>query len=117
AELTLERALDAANKNNSSQSYDFGATASYSALNAFLRSETRDERASALAALGRALGLRQMWRETIATYRASVALIANPDVQKALDDAVAQHGFRITSNEVDAEAPSPRICVVFSETL
>src|SRR5262249_4016248 len=34
-----------------------------------------------------------------------------------LDADVAQHGFRITDNQVDAEAADPRICVTFSDPL
>ena len=40
-----------------------------------------------------------------------------PTLQARLDKVVAEHGFRITSNEVDAEAATPRICVVFSDPL
>ncbi|HQZ11380.1 MAG TPA: alpha-2-macroglobulin family protein [Devosia sp.] len=117
ADLTLTRAEEEAKNNNSSQAYDFGVTGTYAAMNAFLGSQSVDERATALAALARGLERREMWRESIATYRTSLALVDNAELAQRLDDVVAQHGFRITSNEVDSEAATPRICVVFSDPL
>ena len=35
-----------------------------------------------------------------------------PTCRRALDQTVAEHGFRVTSNQVDAEAATPRICAV-----
>ncbi|HWA18745.1 MAG TPA: alpha-2-macroglobulin family protein [Devosia sp.] len=103
--------------NSASAAYDQAYLATSAAINAFLRSESVPDRAEGLAALAHALELRQMYRESIVTYRASVALADNADVQKRLEDVVAQHGFRITSNDVDAEAVSPRICLQFSDPL
>ncbi len=40
-----------------------------------------------------------------------------PRLQARLDKVVAEHGFRVVSNEVDAEAATPRICAVFSDPL
>ncbi|HHY49003.1 MAG TPA: alpha-2-macroglobulin [Alphaproteobacteria bacterium] len=116
AEAALTRAEFEARQNGSS-SYDLGVTATYAALNAFLQSETVGERASAMAALARALEHRQMWRESIATYRASLALVDDAALQERLDKAVAEHGFRVVSHEVDSEAETPRICAVFSDPL
>lgn len=100
-----------------SSGYELGTTATYAALNAFLQSEAPAERAAALGALAHGLEFREMWREAIATYRASLALVDDAAVQGRLDRAVAQHGFRVVSNQVDAEAVTPRICVVFSDPL
>ena len=97
--------------------YDLAMTASYAALNGFLRSEAVPQRAEALGDLAHSLELREMWREAIATYRASVALVADASLEKRLDKVVAEHGFRMVSNQVDAEAASPRICAVFSDPL
>ena len=116
-DLALTKATEEAGKNNYSQAYDFGIAGTYAAMNAFLRSVSVDERATALAMLGRGLERREMWREAIATYRTSLALVDNRELAQRLDEVVAQRGFRITSNEVDSEAETPRICVVFSETL
>ncbi len=97
--------------------YDLAVNSSYAAMNAFMLSETVAERADALGALALALSRREMWRETIATYRASLGLVDNSTLEAALEKAVAEHGFRVTSNQVDAEAANPRICAVFSDQL
>jgi alpha-2-macroglobulin len=96
---------------------DLAGVAASAALEAFLQSEAPAERASALGALAHALELREMWRESIATYRSSVALVDDPATQQRLDKVVAQHGFRVASNSVDAEAATPRICIEFSDPL
>ncbi|HEY0920575.1 alpha-2-macroglobulin family protein, partial [Devosia sp.] len=115
AGATLARAdAERAAGNNA---YELGSVATYAALNAFLRAEATAERAAALAALAHGLEQREMWREAIATYRQSVALVDDAGVQGRLDRAVAEHGFRVTSHQVDAEAATPRICAVFSEPL
>lgn len=97
--------------------YELAVNGSYAAVNALLLSEMITERAAALAALAQALERREMWREAIATYRASIGLVDDTTLQARLDKAVAEHGFRVTSNQVDAEAANPRICAVFSDPL
>ncbi|MEO6396522.1 MAG: alpha-2-macroglobulin family protein [Devosia sp.] len=97
--------------------YDLSATASYAALLSFLQSETLADRANSLGWLAQALERRDMWREAVATYRASIALVDNAELQARLDKVVAQYGFRIVSNQVDAEGATPRICIVFSDPL
>lgn len=99
------------------RTYDLATVASYAALNAFLRLEETQLRATALKQLGEALSYRQMWRETIATYRVSLGLVDNAELQAQLDLIVAEHGFRIVSNDVESEGANPRICVNFSEAL
>jgi len=115
--VVLTQADDDFTKQNTIQMYDEGATASYAALNGFLRSTEVNQRAALLAVLAHALERREMWRESILTYRTSLALVDSADIQARLDDDVAQHGFRITDNQVDAEAADPRICVTFSDPL
>ncbi|MEQ1899286.1 MAG: alpha-2-macroglobulin family protein [Devosia sp.] len=97
--------------------YELSANATYAAVNGFLLSENLEDRAEGLAWLAQGLERREMWRESIATYRASIALVDAAELQARLDTVVAEHGFRITSNEVDAEAAAPRICIVFSDPL
>jgi uncharacterized protein YfaS (alpha-2-macroglobulin family) len=116
-DVQIERAdADLAN-NNSSSAYDFAQNATYSAVNAFLLSESVADRAKALARLAAGLERRQMWRESISTYRSSIALVDDAGLQGRLDQVVAEHGFRITDTQVDSEAADPRICVVFSDPL
>ena len=108
---------DAAFAANERSDYDLASDVTNAALNAFLRSEFTRERAAALAYLARGLEGRQMWREAIATYRDSLELVDNAGLQARLDKVVAEHGFRVVSHEVDAEAAAPRICAVFSDPL
>jgi uncharacterized protein YfaS (alpha-2-macroglobulin family) len=115
AAVVTERADAEAARNNSS--YELAVTASYAALNAFLLSEEVADRATALAALAQALERREMWRESIATYRTTVALVDDAALQERLDKVVAEHGFRVASHTVDSEAAEPRICAVFSDPL
>jgi uncharacterized protein YfaS (alpha-2-macroglobulin family) len=97
--------------------YDLAVNGSYAAIQAWMLAETRQEKAAALAELGKALERREMYRESIASFRASVALVDDTTLQARLDKVVAEHGFRIISHQVDAEAAEPRICAVFSEPL
>src|SRR5690606_1523563 len=87
--------------NNSSEAYDNGYTATSAALLGLLQSETLADRATSLGALAHALETRQMWRESIATYRASLAMIDDARLQARLDDVIERHGFRVVSNSVD----------------
>jgi alpha-2-macroglobulin len=116
-DVQIDRADADLVNNNSSSAYDFSQNATYSAVNAYVLSQSVAERAKALGRLAAGLERRQMWRESIASYRASIALVDDAGLQGRLDQVVAEHGFRITSNEVDSEAADPRICVVFSDPL
>jgi hypothetical protein len=78
-----------------------------------------DDRAAALCAmLARGLARREMWRESIATYRASSRWSTTRTGCRPARRGRGQHGFRITSNQVDSEVRrrrasawcSPRRC-------
>jgi uncharacterized protein YfaS (alpha-2-macroglobulin family) len=116
--LTSLAAADAAlANNNSSEAYDNGYTASSAAVMGLLQSESVKDRATGLGALAHSLETRQMWRESIASYRASLALLDDEQLQARLDKVVELHGFRVVSNNVDSESATPRICVVFAYPL
>jgi uncharacterized protein YfaS (alpha-2-macroglobulin family) len=87
------------------------------AINAYLRAVSPEDQASALSLLATSLALREEWKPAIRAYRASLARIENPEVRAAYDTAVAEHGFRIVDNTVDADAAAPRICLNFSDAL
>ncbi len=91
--------------------------ASAAAINAYLRSEAKAERAAALAALGQALTQREAWRPAIRATRAALALGEAPGLRAEYDTLVTQHGFRVSEHQVDSDAASPRICIRFSEPL
>lgn len=117
ADMVLLRTQTEDAAGNSSSAYDFAVNATYVAINALLLTEDVGQRAEALADLAMALQYRQMWREAIATWRVSLGLVDDASRQAFLDKAVAEHGFRVVSNSVDAEAETPRICAVFSDQL
>ncbi|MCB1518532.1 MAG: alpha-2-macroglobulin family protein [Hyphomicrobiaceae bacterium] len=109
--------FDLSLKSSRSGDYSLATEVTYEAINAYLRSEGTAERAATLAALARGLEDRQMWHEAIVTYRQSLSLVDDGPLQARLEKVIAEHGFRIVSHEVDAEAAQPRICAVFSESL
>ncbi len=115
--LKLAKAMLARIETSQLNEYRLAVNATSAALNAFLASETLAERAGALGVLADTLAGRQMWRRSIATYRASLALIDDVALQGRLDAVIAEHGFRVVSTEIDAEAASPRVCAVFSYPL
>ncbi|HVY20751.1 MAG TPA: MG2 domain-containing protein [Bauldia sp.] len=91
--------------------------ASGAAINAYLRAESKPDRAEALGLLGDALAKREIWLPSIRAYRASLALNKVQRVQDAYDKVVAEHGFRVVDNTVEADSPTPQICVKFSDSL
>ena len=90
---------------------------SAAAINAYLRSDGKAERADALASLGRALARREAWRPAIRATRAALALGEARDLRAEYDALVAEHGFRVSGHQVDSDAASPRICIQFSDPL
>ncbi len=105
------------NPNDGSLRQQAANGASAAAINAYLRSDGASDQALALGLLGKALERREMWREAIKTYRLALTLREDKAVRAAYDTALRDHGFRIVSNSVDADAASPRLCVVFSDPL
>ncbi|MEJ0012039.1 MAG: alpha-2-macroglobulin family protein [Bauldia sp.] len=91
--------------------------ASAAATNAYLRAETKSDRAEALGLLGDALAKREIWLPSIRAYRASLAINKVQRVQDSYDKVVAEHGFRVVDNTVEADSASPQICVKFSDSL
>ena len=74
-------------------------------------------KASALWVLHEALKRRSYWRPAIDALQASLTLVDTAEGRKALEDLVAEHGFRILEYKVDADSPMPRLCIQFSERL
>ncbi|MEP5515893.1 MAG: alpha-2-macroglobulin family protein, partial [Bauldia litoralis] len=86
-------------------------------INAFIRSDEATNEAKALQTIGDGFRLREIWKPSYRAYRASLALRENPTVRNAYEQVIAEHGFRIVSNEVDADVANPRICITFSDDL
>ncbi|MBN9434909.1 MAG: alpha-2-macroglobulin family protein [Bosea sp.] len=105
------------NPEDSGERQQAAQSASSAAINAYLRSTSAGDQVLALGLLGRSLEKREMWREAIRTYRFALTLREDKAIRTALDTAMREHGFRIVSNSVDADAETPRMCVVFSDPL
>ncbi len=107
--------------NASSDDYEVQQTLSddrtSGAINAYLHAVTPEERARALTDLGWSLANRYDWKQAIRAYRASLALVENQSTRATYNSIVAEHGFRIVDNTVEADTESPRICLNFSDTL
>ncbi len=93
------------------------AAATSATYQAYLLTRGRNERAAALAEMGRALDRRDLYRPAIESYRASLELANSPEIRAAFDDLRARKGFRIIEHTVDSDMASPRVCVQFSEPL
>ncbi|WP_350334447.1 alpha-2-macroglobulin family protein [Coralliovum pocilloporae] len=92
--------------------------ATAAAIQAYLATDTGDrDRASILSLLGKSLEVRSAWRDALRTYRASLDLVEDQQLRAVYNDLVGQHGFRVTSHQVDSESNTPRLCVNFSDPL
>ena len=67
--------------------------------------------------MGSGFERRELWRQAYRAYRASLKINDNGDVRSKYEKVLAEHGFRILSNTVDADSADPRICIVFSDKL
>lgn len=115
--LKLARAYLAIETDKYGEKSTFARNASSAAYLAYTHSESAEGQAAALAVLAESLGVREQWRPALHTYKMSLALAADEDVQKAYDEAFNEHGFRMLDYTSDTESNSPRICVQFSENL
>lgn len=91
--------------------------ATHAAINAYLRGDDPDIRASALLHLSRALERAGRGRDMITALRLADTAPPRADIAAALDDALGKYGFRVTDSTVDSDAAAPRICAEFSEPL
>jgi uncharacterized protein YfaS (alpha-2-macroglobulin family) len=105
------------NPDDYSQRRDVLAAATSAAINAYLRADGAGDQALSLALLAHSLERREMWKEAIKSYRLSLEYKQDPQFRAAYDKLIAERGFRVVSNTVDADAASPRMCVVFSDPL
>ncbi|HEV7284117.1 MAG TPA: MG2 domain-containing protein, partial [Kaistia sp.] len=105
------------NPDDYSQRQEVLAAATSAAINAYLRADGAGDQALSLALLAHSLERREMWKQAIKAYRLSLEYKQDPQFRAAYDKLIAERGFRIVSNTVDADAASPRMCVVFSDPL
>ncbi|MFZ1813694.1 MAG: alpha-2-macroglobulin family protein [Rhizobiaceae bacterium] len=100
-----------------SYNYRMQELSTASAIAAYGLSRTASKRAEALAVLAMALEQRSLYRPALEAYKKSLELVSSPQVSREFADLRARKGFRVTGNSVDADTPTPRICVQLSEEL
>ena len=93
------------------------SNATAAAISAYLRADDVNSRAEALTLLGSGFEKREAWKAAYRAYRASLALREDKPTRDDYDRVIGEHGFRIVSHEVDADAANPRLCIVFSDSL
>jgi hypothetical protein len=87
------------------------------ALNGYLRSKDGSARHAALAVLAEALEANGRGRVMIDALRLAQEIAPRPETARMLEDAVAEHGFRVTEHVVENDSATPRVCAEFSEDL
>ena len=97
--------------------YDLPVNASAAAYRAYERATTPDLKSKALAVMSRGLVRRAMWRPAIDSLKISLALVEDATVRDDYEKLRAEHGFRMTDYTADSDTASPRVCVIFSESL
>ncbi len=87
------------------------------AINGYLRSQSPQQQANALVLMADGLLALGRGRATIPALRLALDLAPRDDTDRALDDAIAKFGFRVSEHRVDANSANPRICAEFNEAL
>jgi uncharacterized protein YfaS (alpha-2-macroglobulin family) len=91
--------------------------ASTAAYIAYQRAGNPGEEADALAALGKALSDRKLWRPALDALRLSLDQKEVAEVRGQYEKMRDEHGFRLLDYTVDSDSASPRACFQFSEEL
>jgi uncharacterized protein YfaS (alpha-2-macroglobulin family) len=115
--LKLARTIFQIKPSNSSEQIFFLERASTAAYIAYQRASNPQDEADALAALGRALSERKLWRPALDSLRLSLDLREVADVRGQYEKMRDEHGFRLMDYTVDSDSASPRACFQFSEEL
>ncbi|WP_424985068.1 MG2 domain-containing protein [Microbulbifer sp. S227A] len=87
------------------------------ALNGYLRATDDAGQARALLILSEALERAGRGRDMIPALRLAQSLHPDDTIARALERAIARHGFRIIDSTVESDSANPRICAQFSEPL
>ena len=102
---------------DSKQASTMRSLARDAAVNAYLRSGAKAERATAMVLLGQLLEAAGEGRKSIDALRLAQSLDEQESTAAALERAIGLYGFRVVDTQVDNNAERPRICVNFSEDL
>ena len=115
--LGLTRALLAISGNDATETSTLNREATDAGWNAYQLLRTTAARADALAAMAVGLDRRDLFRQSLQAYEASLALVNSASLRAEYEDLKARKGFRVIEHTVDADTPSPRVCAQFSEEL
>lgn len=115
--LRLARAVLAVQAANGQETAQFQRDATSAAYNAYLLLRTTATRADALAVLAVALDRRELFRQALQSYEASLELVNSAAVRAEYEDLKARKGFRVVEHSVEADTAAPRVCAQFSEDL
>lgn len=115
--LAFARTALAVDPKDATERWRLQERATLAAYAAYQRSATRADEASALAVLGEAFALREIWRPALDAYRTSLQLADNARVRPIYEDLREKHGFRVLDYKVDSDSSAPRVCFQFSDPL
>jgi hypothetical protein len=115
--LRLSRVIFQIVPKNSSEQTFLLERASTAAYIAYQRAANAQDEADALAALGRALAQRELWRPALDALRLSLDQHEVAEVRGQYEKLRDEHGFRLLDYTVDSDSASPRACFQFSEGL
>lgn len=115
--MLLSRAARKLEPKDWRERYDMQERATAAAYIAYQRARTRPEEAITLAQLGEVFAWREMWRPALTAYRLSLEAEDKGDIRKTYEDLRAERGFRLSGNNTDSDAATPRACFTFSEPL
>ncbi len=87
------------------------------AYGGFLRASNKTDEALALGYLGEISARRELWRQALNAYRASLDRVDASTIRQTYDELRAKYGFRILNYTVDSDSQNPRACFQFSEPL
>ncbi|MCY4213674.1 MAG: MG2 domain-containing protein [Gammaproteobacteria bacterium] len=115
--LDLSRVLAKTEVDSYFERLELANEALFAAVNAYLRTDGRSARATALVALARRLEDRQRGDDMISALRLSQRLAPRRSTRELLDHALDTYGFRLVEHRVDDQPVIPRLCLRFSEEL
>lgn len=86
-------------------------------INAYLRSISDGEKATALLTMANALELNGRTRDMVKSLRLAADILPSAQVLAKLDVAVGKYGLKVTEHDIESDLAEPRICAQFSEPL
>lgn len=89
----------------------------HAVVNAVLLANDDAHRADAFRLVAQVYEKQRQFKTAIKALRRAQTTQTDTSTAQKLDTLLAKYGFRITSNNVDADTARPRVCLIFSEPL